>query len=219
VEVKRAAVQRWEGVQSTYRDHLETISLTLHPFHLHDASPQTSAQVHSRLHTEVAAIETLAQDHQFPVRHDLLTKVQTETDLAKRKQAVTDLQTFMADNLPYIFLWYPQEIDVINANLQGKNIQYVIPRQTMLIELPIAVLKDSKNTDSVNKFIRGASTPCIGISATPDPLGTVAAWRRPSACMSTLVSSPAIRRVRIPEITLSISGVIAHGFETAKPIR
>ena len=26
---------------------------------------------------------------------------------------------FMADNLPYIFLWYPQEIDVINANLQG----------------------------------------------------------------------------------------------------
>ncbi len=75
VEVKRAAVQRWEGVQSTYRAHLETISLTLHPFHLHDSSPQTSAQVHSRLHTEVAAIETLAQDHQFPVRHDLLKKV------------------------------------------------------------------------------------------------------------------------------------------------
>jgi hypothetical protein len=75
VEVKRAAVQRWEGVQSTYRAHLETISLTLHPFHLHDSSPQTSAQVHSRLHTEVAAIETLAQDHQVPVRHDLLKKV------------------------------------------------------------------------------------------------------------------------------------------------
>jgi peptide/nickel transport system substrate-binding protein len=50
---------------------------------------------------------------------DLLTRVQTETDLAKRKQAVTELQTYMADNLPYIFLWYPQEIDVINANLQG----------------------------------------------------------------------------------------------------
>jgi peptide/nickel transport system substrate-binding protein len=54
-----------------------------------------------------------------PKLDDLLTKVQTETDLAKRKQAVTDLQTFMADNLPYIFLWYPEEIDVINANLQG----------------------------------------------------------------------------------------------------
>ena len=58
VEVKRAAVQCWQGVHSTYRAHLETISLTLHPFHLHDSSPQTSAQVHSRLHTEVAAIET-----------------------------------------------------------------------------------------------------------------------------------------------------------------
>jgi sulfate transport system substrate-binding protein len=46
------------------------------------------------------------------------------------------------------------ESEAINANLQGKNIQYVIPRQTMLIELPIAVLKDSKNTDTVNKFIR-----------------------------------------------------------------
>lgn len=50
---------------------------------------------------------------------DLLTAVQTETDPARRKQSVTELQSFMADNLPYIFLWYPQEIDVINANLQG----------------------------------------------------------------------------------------------------
>ena len=75
VEVKRAAVQRWEGVQRTYRDHLETLSLTLHPFHLRDASPQTSLQVHSQLHVEIAALEMLARDHQFPVRHDLLKKV------------------------------------------------------------------------------------------------------------------------------------------------
>jgi peptide/nickel transport system substrate-binding protein len=54
-----------------------------------------------------------------PKLDDLLTRVQTETDLTKRKQDVVDLQTFMADNLPYVFLWYPQEIDVINANLQG----------------------------------------------------------------------------------------------------
>jgi hypothetical protein len=75
VEVKRAAVRRWEGVQNVYRHHLETLSLTLHPFHLHDASPQTSARVHSRLHATVAAVETLARDHQFPVRHDRLKKV------------------------------------------------------------------------------------------------------------------------------------------------
>jgi Family of unknown function (DUF6399) len=78
VDVTRAAVQRWEEVQRTYRHHLETLSLTLHPFHLHDSSPQTSAQVHSRLHAEVAAVETLAQDHQFPVRHDMLKKVRSQ---------------------------------------------------------------------------------------------------------------------------------------------
>ena len=58
VEVKRAAVQRWEGGQNAYRHHLETLSLTLHPFHLHDARPQTSVQGHSRLHAAVAAVET-----------------------------------------------------------------------------------------------------------------------------------------------------------------
>ena len=75
VEVKRAAVQRWEGVQHAYRPHLETLSLTLHPFHLQDASPQTSVQSQSRLHAEIAALETLARDHQCPVRHDMLKKV------------------------------------------------------------------------------------------------------------------------------------------------
>ena len=54
-----------------------------------------------------------------PKLDDLLTRSRPRRDLAKRKQAVTELQTFMADNLPYVFLWYPQEIDVINANLQG----------------------------------------------------------------------------------------------------
>jgi Family of unknown function (DUF6399)/IclR helix-turn-helix domain len=75
VEVKRAAVQRWEGVHSTSRDHLETLSRALPPFHLHDSSPPTSAQVHSRRHTAVAARAMFAQDQQFPVRHDRLKKV------------------------------------------------------------------------------------------------------------------------------------------------
>lgn len=78
VEVKRVALQRWEGVQHAYRHHLETLSLTLHPFHLHDASPQTSRQVQSRLHAAVDAVETLARDHQFPVRHDRLKQVRRQ---------------------------------------------------------------------------------------------------------------------------------------------
>ncbi len=46
------------------------------------------------------------------------------------------------------------ESEAINARLQGKNIRYVIPRQTMLIQLPTAVLKGSANKDAANSFIR-----------------------------------------------------------------
>lgn len=46
------------------------------------------------------------------------------------------------------------ESEALAARANGQNIQYVIPRQTMLIELPIAVLKNSPNKDTANKFIR-----------------------------------------------------------------
>src|SRR4051794_20660067 len=46
------------------------------------------------------------------------------------------------------------ESEALNARLAGQDIQYVIPRQSMLIELPIAVLKNSSNKDVANKFIR-----------------------------------------------------------------
>jgi sulfate/thiosulfate transport system substrate-binding protein len=46
------------------------------------------------------------------------------------------------------------ESEALAARQNGQNIQYVIPRQSMLIELPIAVLKSSANKDVANKFIR-----------------------------------------------------------------
>jgi len=46
------------------------------------------------------------------------------------------------------------ESEALNARMQGKNIQYVIPRQTMLIQLPVAVTKNSSNKDAANNFIR-----------------------------------------------------------------
>src|SRR5579885_132751 len=46
------------------------------------------------------------------------------------------------------------ESEALNARMQGKNIQYVIPRQTMLIQLPVAVTKNSANKDAANNFIR-----------------------------------------------------------------
>jgi sulfate/thiosulfate-binding protein len=39
------------------------------------------------------------------------------------------------------------------------NLQYVIPRQTLLIEAPIAVLENSENRDVANRFIRFTKTP------------------------------------------------------------
>src|SRR6202795_4375742 len=39
------------------------------------------------------------------------------------------------------------ESEAINSRLNGQDIQYVIPRQSMLIELPIAVTKASSNKD------------------------------------------------------------------------
>jgi hypothetical protein len=66
VEARRTEVTRWTEVQRLYRHHLETLSLTLHPFGVADSAPQTSAQVANRLHAAVAAIEALAARHQFP---------------------------------------------------------------------------------------------------------------------------------------------------------
>ena len=78
VETRRAEVTRWGEVQRTYRQHLETLSLTLHPFHIDDATAQTSQQVASRLHAEVDALEALAVRHQFPACHTARTKVRKQ---------------------------------------------------------------------------------------------------------------------------------------------
>jgi sulfate transport system substrate-binding protein len=46
------------------------------------------------------------------------------------------------------------ESEAITSRLNGQDLQYVIPRQSMLIELPIAVVKSSSNKDAANAFIR-----------------------------------------------------------------
>jgi hypothetical protein len=74
VEARRTEVRRWEAGHSTYRHHLETLSLTLPPFTLHDSTPQISAQVHNRLQAASDAIDRLAQGQQLPARPDTLKK-------------------------------------------------------------------------------------------------------------------------------------------------
>jgi uncharacterized protein DUF6399/IclR-like helix-turn-helix domain-containing protein len=78
VEARQAEVTRWEEAHHPYRDHLETLSLTRHPFRIADAAPQTSAQVESKLQGAVEAIEAFAQRHQLPARHDAMTKVRKQ---------------------------------------------------------------------------------------------------------------------------------------------
>src|SRR3954452_23164840 len=46
------------------------------------------------------------------------------------------------------------ESEALASRAAGQDIQYVIPRQTMLIELPIALVKSSSNKDLAQKFIR-----------------------------------------------------------------
>jgi sulfate/thiosulfate transport system substrate-binding protein len=51
------------------------------------------------------------------------------------------------------------ESEALTSRAAGTDIQYVIPRQTMLIELPIAVLKNSSNKALANRFIRFTKGP------------------------------------------------------------
>jgi len=78
VEARQAEVTRWEEVHHTYRGHLETLSLTLHPFRIADSTPQTSAQVTSQLTATVEAIVTLAQRAQLPARPKAITKIRKQ---------------------------------------------------------------------------------------------------------------------------------------------
>jgi hypothetical protein len=79
IVTRQAEVQQWEAVQHTYRHHLKMLSFILHPFCLSDSTPQTSAQVESRLYAEVEAIEALARRHQLPARQPAMQKVRKQS--------------------------------------------------------------------------------------------------------------------------------------------
>jgi hypothetical protein len=78
VAMRQAEVTRWGEAHHTYRDHLETLSLTLHPFRMVDSTPQTSPQVASHLQAAMEAIEAFAQHHQLPARPNAMIKVRKQ---------------------------------------------------------------------------------------------------------------------------------------------
>lgn len=78
VAARQAEVQQGAEVQRTYRHHLETLSLTLHPFCIADSTPQTSAQVASQLHAAVEAIAEVAKRQQLPAHDRAMEKVRKQ---------------------------------------------------------------------------------------------------------------------------------------------
>ena len=62
VEARAAQVQHWETVDSAYRQHLESVSLLVHPWRLVDSTRQTSHEVEHQLHAEIAALEVLSRN-------------------------------------------------------------------------------------------------------------------------------------------------------------
>jgi sulfate/thiosulfate-binding protein len=92
------------------------------------------------------------------------TDKQAQTNLLKlfKNVSVQDtsarnaLNTFVSGKGD-VFLAYENE--ALFARTQGQNLQFVIPKQTILIENPIAVLKNSANKDKANAFLRYLRTP------------------------------------------------------------
>jgi sulfate/thiosulfate transport system substrate-binding protein len=72
------------------------------------------------------------------------------------KSARDALNTFLSGKGDVLLTY---ENEAIGAQLAGQKVQYVIPRSTILIENPIAVIKTSSNRDVANALIRFLKTP------------------------------------------------------------
>jgi hypothetical protein len=78
VETHEAEVKRWQSVRSDYRNHLEHLSLIMHPWRLLGSTPQTSQEVEGQLQAEIAALETLVETHGVPLKKNALDKVRKQ---------------------------------------------------------------------------------------------------------------------------------------------
>lgn len=54
-----------------------------------------------------------------PKLDELLVKGQETSDPDERAEVYKEMQQYMSDTLPYLYLWYPQEIQVRNNRLKG----------------------------------------------------------------------------------------------------
>jgi sulfate/thiosulfate transport system substrate-binding protein len=71
------------------------------------------------------------------------------------KSARDSLNTFLAGKGDVLLTY---ENEAIAAQLKKQSLQYVIPKATILIENPIAVLEDSENKEKATQFLRFLKT-------------------------------------------------------------
>jgi hypothetical protein len=73
-----ASVEHWQEVRDTYRGHLETLSLQVHPWRVEDSTPQSAQEVEAQLAAEVTALQALIETNGLPVKEKVLAKVMSE---------------------------------------------------------------------------------------------------------------------------------------------
>jgi hypothetical protein len=78
VEASVTQVQYWEMAERTYRQHLENVSLIVHPWRLVDVTRQTSHDVEQQLSAEITALEVFVTTHGLPVNKKVLEKVRKQ---------------------------------------------------------------------------------------------------------------------------------------------
>jgi sulfate/thiosulfate transport system substrate-binding protein len=72
------------------------------------------------------------------------------------KSARDSVNTFLSGKGDVLLSY---ENEALGAQKKGQNLQFVIPKSTILIENPIAVTKTSENKNEANKFLRFLRTP------------------------------------------------------------
>lgn len=101
----------------------------------------------------------LAEGHS-PAQAQAFLKAFLAGTVVQDASAADELQTFLIDrqsNKTDVLIDY--ESDILQAINAGAKISYVVPRQTILIQNPIAVTTDSKNPSAAAAFVTYLESP------------------------------------------------------------
>jgi hypothetical protein len=78
VAIDEAEVAHGQQVRDTFRGHLETMSLQVHPWRVTDSAPQSAQEVQAQLADEVVALQALLEAHGLAVKNKVLDKVRKQ---------------------------------------------------------------------------------------------------------------------------------------------